>query len=195
MAGDTPDRPSTLRTALLVIRCQAGDDAAFSRLMGQLGPPTLAYLRGLLGDGAEDVHQEVWATVYRRIRELENPRAFVTWLFRTTRHRAIDRLRTLRRERELFEPLTDATAEADTGPEPTGWPDEAELERVIVQLPAIHREIVLLRHRDDLSYAEIAAVLGCSIGTVRSRLHHARRRLQLLLDDSNQRPSPGAPHE
>ena len=42
----------------------------------------------------------------------------------------------------------------------------------------LHREVLLLRYQDDLSYEEIAAVVGCSVGTVKSRLHHAKRRLQ-----------------
>src|SRR5215212_6151586 len=98
--------PHRLRTEsillhLLVVRCQAGDERAFARLLERFGPRTLRYLRELVSDEAEDVHQEVWLGVYRRIGQLATPAAFVTWLFGMARHRAVDFLRRRRRAREL----------------------------------------------------------------------------------------------
>lgn len=63
-------REDDLRLQLLVLRCQAGDERAFSQLLDDFGPRTLRYLRGLLGDDAEDVHQEVWLAAYRSIATL-----------------------------------------------------------------------------------------------------------------------------
>ena len=91
---------------LLVLRCQAGDEAAFGQLLTSFGSRTLAHLRTLVGDEAEDVQQEVWLAVYRRIGSLANPGGFRTWLFQTTRHRAIDYLRARRRELVLMIPST-----------------------------------------------------------------------------------------
>jgi len=51
------------------------------------------------------------------------------------------------------------------------------VDRVLADLPPLQREVVLLRYRDDMSYAEIALIVGCPIGTVRTRLHHAKRQL------------------
>ena len=104
-----------LQLQLLVLRCQAGDEEAFAGLMRRFGHRTLAHLRALLGDDADDVQQEVWLTVYRDLRTLHNPRAFRTWLFRTTRHRAIDFRRARKRERELG----DALASQPDAPEST----------------------------------------------------------------------------
>lgn len=165
---------------LLVMRCQAGDDRAFARLMALYGPRSLTYLQGLVGDAAEDVQQEVWLTIYRNIATVANPAAFRTWLYRTTRNRALDYLRKDKREREL---IADAqTPEADVAvldvDEPR-WTDV--MLDALDDLGAAHREVILLRYGDDMSYAEIALVLGCSIGTVRSRLHYARQRLQQLV--------------
>jgi RNA polymerase sigma-70 factor (ECF subfamily) len=173
-----------LRLYLTVLRCQAGDERAFAELVDRFGARTLAYLRGLLGDDGEDVQQEVWLAVYRGLRSLVDPRAFRTWLFRTTRHRAIDWLRARRRERELLDELAgdaprDEAPPADDDDAPTL--DDADLARAMAALAPIHREVLLLRHRDDLSYAEIALVVGVSLGTVRSRLHHARLRLHHLM--------------
>lgn len=175
MARHIPTRSEELGLHLLVLRCQTGDERAFASLFEQFGERTLAYLRGLLGDAAEDAQQEVWLAVYRGLHSLTNPRAFRTWLFRTTRHRAVDYLRRLKREREL---ISDAPVETLESIEADEAPDVSELEAVIAELPAVQREVLLLRYQQELSYAEIALVVGCSIGTVRSRLHHAKRRVE-----------------
>ena len=67
MAEPSSEIPDDLRLRLLVMRCQVGDDQAFARLFEWFGPKTLRHLRGLIGDAADDVHQEVWLTVYRSI--------------------------------------------------------------------------------------------------------------------------------
>ncbi len=172
-----------LRLHLTVLRCQAGDEAAFALLFEWFGARTHGYLRGLVGEeAAEDVQQEVWLSVFRGIRGLSNPQGFRTWLFQTTRHRAIDFLRRVRRHRELLDSATTELADrSDEGDEPLTDMDSSVVEQALTALPAPQREVLLLRYRDDLSYAEIALVVGCSIGTVRSRLHHAKRRLQGIL--------------
>ena len=102
-ATSVESRAQDLALRLLVLRCQAGDDAAFANLMSAFEGRTLGYLRGIVGDDAEDAQQEVWLAVYRHLRDLADPGAFRTWLFRTTRHRAIDFLRRRKREHELID--------------------------------------------------------------------------------------------
>jgi RNA polymerase sigma-70 factor (ECF subfamily) len=166
------------RLFLLVLRCQAGDESAFPQLMEMFGARTVRHLRGLLGDDAEDVQQEVWLTVYQRIGALANPRGFRTWLFQTTRHRAIDFLRARARERELLDEAAPDVAPVVMPDECLERLDDSALAGALAELPALHREALVLRYQEELSYAEIALVMGCSSGTVRSRLHNARRRLQ-----------------
>lgn len=167
---------------LLVVRCQAGDEAAFGQLLRSFGNRTLAHLRTLVGEEAEDVQQEVWLAVYRRVGSLANPGGFRTWLFQTTRHRAIDYLRARRREREIFddEATVDITQIAATENERVDLAG-GTVAAVFTQLTPSHREVLQLRYQEDLSYAEIALVSGCAVGTVRSRLHNARRQLRRLL--------------
>jgi RNA polymerase sigma-70 factor, ECF subfamily len=165
-----------VRLSIVVLRAQAGDARAFGELIECFGERTLRYLRGLLGDAAEDVYQDVWLAVYRGLRTLANPRAFRTWLFSTTRHRALDYLRRRKRERELTADA-DVDSVADVAHDDAPIPC-AELESAIAELSPLHREVVLLRYRDEMPYAEIALVIGCSIGTVRSRLHNAKRQLE-----------------
>jgi len=194
MTDSPSDGRDALRLHLLVLRCQAGDERAFARLMDHFADKTLRYLGGLIGDGAEDVNQEVWLTVYRRIATLTDPRRFRTWLYRTTRHRAIDHLRTQRRERDLFEDAdaVDNLPAADVALDPAS--EVPALEDLLHDLAPIHREVLLLRYRDELSYAEIALVAGCSVGTVRSRLHYATRQLRnRRTDGAAPRQRPTAP--
>jgi RNA polymerase sigma-70 factor (ECF subfamily) len=180
MADQSRPRDDAARLFLLVLRCQAGDERAFaSKVRSAMDA---RYLRRLVGDEAEDVQQEVWLTVYRHLHRLDNPRAFRTWLFQTTRHRAIDFLRARQRERELVEEAA-RDVEAATIPDDTlAALDESALGPALAELPAPQREVLLLRYQEDMNYGEIAVVAGCSIGTVRSRLHHARRRLQDALE-------------
>lgn len=170
-----------LRLHLVVLRCQAGDESAFTRLFEEFGPATLAYARGLVGDDADDVHQESWLAVYRGIRQLHDPAAFRVWLFRTVRHRALNWLRRFRRERELLDdvPLEEVPGEGATDDRLRF--DGPLVADAIAGLPPPQREALLLRYRDDLTYQQIAVVVGCPIGTVRARLHYAKRRLQQLL--------------
>ena len=182
MADPTPAGSDDLRQFLLVLRCQAGDEGAFARLYQEYSQRTQRYLIGLVDDDADDVQQEVWLAVYRGLRHLSNPRAFRTWLFQTTRHRAIDFLRRRRREHALLAAAAEAQLGADDGepaPEPV-W-DAERLATDMAALPPALREVLVLRYQNDLSYADIALVTGCSVGTVRSRLHHAKRRLAELI--------------
>jgi len=179
---DGAPRHSELRLHFQVLRCQAGDEHAFGQLIDWFADRTLRYLEGLVGPDAEDVQQDVWLAVYRGIRALHDPRAFRTWLFRTTRHHAIDFLRRRKRELRLLELTAVEAAEPDEPEEDSDMViDRAVLHAAIDELPPAHREVLVLRFRDDLSYAEIAMVVGCPIGTVRTRLHHAKRKLYQLL--------------
>ena len=186
-----------LREYFLVLRCQAGDESAFTDLFDRFGPRTLRYLEGLLGsDAAADVQQEVWLAVFRRISRVTNPGAFRTWLYQTTRHRAIDVLRKEKRESELLDVLTveePQPVEVPTDPVAEAL-DRRSLEVGLAELSTTHREVLLLRYWEGMSYGEIALISGCSVGTVRSRLHHAKRRLREALDRPEGGGSRGVPN-
>ena len=189
MPDPGPHAGDRLRLHLLVLGCQAGDERAFTRLFERFAPRTLGYLRGLVGDDADDVQQEVWLSVYRNLGTVANPGAFRTWLFQTTRHRALDFLRRRRRETQLMEDTAaELSVEAGTGNPVDGSDlhaiDGFDLAEIADGLPPVQREVLLLRYGNDLSYAEIALVTGCSVGTVKSRLHNARRRVQAIIQEN-----------
>jgi RNA polymerase sigma-70 factor (ECF subfamily) len=175
-------RVDAVRLELTVLRCQAGDERAFAALFDQFGAKTLRYLRGLVGEDADDVQQEVWLAVFKGIATLANPGAFRTWLFQTTRHRALDILRSRRRDHQRFDDVAvEEIGEADEPGETLTFNlSEETLAAALAAIPPPQREVLLLRYRDDLTYEEIAVVVGCPIGTVRTRLHHAKRRLRDL---------------
>ena len=80
---------------LLILRCQAGDEAALSELIARYSPGLLFFLRKMLGksEGVDDLLQEVWIDVYRKINRLDRPTAFPAWLYRIARDHAYRLLR------------------------------------------------------------------------------------------------------
>jgi len=137
------------------------------------GPAVLEYLRRLVGSDAEDLLHETFvrAAQYRgRVSAASSARA---WLFGVARHVAISSLRRRRRS----QPLMDQWAAAEQSEDPRLEVMRAAIER----LPALQREALELRLRNELSYEEIAMTLEVPLGTVRSRLHAAVRQLRKSL--------------
>jgi RNA polymerase sigma-70 factor (ECF subfamily) len=163
---------------LLVVRCQAGDESAFAELMGHYQQRLRYYLRKmLLGVGeAEDVLQEVWFDVFRSIARLANPDAFRAWLYRIARGRAI---KAFRKKKLSFQPLENlAFHELADDHEVFETDDVEHVHAALDLLPATQREVLVLRYIEDMSYEEIAGIVDCQVGTVRSRLHYAKRALR-----------------
>jgi RNA polymerase sigma-70 factor (ECF subfamily) len=169
------------RQRALIIRCQFSSLSALEELYLRYNQPLGYYLRRFMNcDDSQDVEQEVWLAVIRRIARLRGPEAFVVWLYRIARSKAINRLadrHTLLSlgEQDLMIPLDE--------PEPEfTWDDAARVHGAMAQLSTAHREVLALRFMENLSYEQIAEVIGCKIGTVRSRLHHAKLSLRNRLE-------------
>jgi len=170
---------------LLVLLCQVGDEAAFEELFDRYNARILYYLRRLVGtDGeAEDVMQEVWVKILRRIGTLREPRALCTWLYRIAHNQAVERLRKQGREISLED-----LEEVPNGTEDIGALDRvdaAALHRALDRTSPEHQAVLTLRFMNELSYQEIADVTGCSLGTVKSRLHFAKRALRAEIERTN----------
>lgn len=185
-----------LLEALLVVRCQAGDDAAFERLYERYEQRLLYYLRRLLGvsGSAEDAAQAVWLSAYRNIKRLDEPRAFRAWLYRIAHNRAMSELRTAGREVSWEENAGDTRdrpvdKSADTLLEAA---DVAALHAGLERLSAPHRAVLTLRFLHEMSYDEIAEITEVGVGTVRSRLHHAKQALRRHLEDMESSYPKGA---
>lgn len=165
----------------LVVKSQLGDRAALEALFVRHNRALGYYLGRLLQvEDVRDVQQEVWLLVIRRIRKLRTPAAFVVWLYRIARSRALDRLSALQRAERLIEPEAPEPAAAE--PEPQFDAADAEqIHQLLHKLAPAHREALVLRFIEDLSYEQIAEVIGCNAGTVRSRLHYAKQAMRKLL--------------
>ncbi len=185
--------------ASLVSRARQGDIEAFKILVERYQSRAHAIALGVVGsyEDAEDVVQDAFLKAYRNLGLFRGQASFYTWLYRIVFNLAIDLSRRRYRhvetsvgEQSLLEvPSGQAPqAEARLLTRPIA-PDETlerrelafELRRAIEELSAEHRTVIILREIEGLSYSEIADVVGCSKGTVMSRLHHARRRLQRTL--------------
>jgi RNA polymerase sigma-70 factor, ECF subfamily len=183
MGWNRPAGADEVRLHLLVLRCQAGDEHAFRQLFDAYSGHTMNYIHAMVGDAADDVQQELWLAVFRSISSLSNPRAFRTWLFRSARHRALDFLRRAKREMQFIDDVPVDAIETAEIREDSPIPElgETDLGTALDCLSPLHREVLLLHYQDDLTYAEIALVVGIPIGTVRTRLHNGRRKLQDIL--------------
>jgi RNA polymerase sigma-70 factor (ECF subfamily) len=162
---------------VLVLRCQAGDEEAFAELVGRYGPRLGYYLGKLLHDAgaAEDALQDVWIDVYRKVPRLADAGAFAAWVYRIARDRAF---RQLRRHGHRLRPLEEAETVIAADEEDFTAADAEWVHEALDRLTPEHREVLLLRFMEEMSYEDIARVTGCPLGTVRSRLHHAKRALR-----------------
>jgi RNA polymerase sigma-70 factor (ECF subfamily) len=180
--------------AELVRLARQGDRDAYRELVERYQRKVYAVLLGMLHDhdAAWETSQETFIKALRNLDQFKGEAAFYTWLYRIAVNLAIDYQR-----REWRRPVTsvaDDTVEAQAGVQEELRRDDPfrrvrnrELgERVraaIEQLTPEHRAAILLREVEGLSYEEISRVLGCAKGTVMSRLHYARKKLQALLKD------------
>lgn len=171
----------TLEDGDLAGRAQKGDHRAFADLVRRYQDPIFRFVLRLTGsrDEAMDLTQDAFMKAWQALPGWRPEARFRTWLYRIAHNAAIDVLR--RRQVVGFEPLGDESDVADGAPGPEGHLHTRQryalLEAALRRLPVAHREVLLLREIDGLSYAEIAAALVINEGTVKSRIARARAAL------------------
>lgn len=166
----------------LALRCQAGDENAFADLIAAMEKPLLYYAASLTGnqDSALDVLQDVWLKVVRGIRKLKDPSSLRPWLYSITHGVAVDRIRRdYRRDKAEQAQLDDSL---DNEEPSFGQEDAAAIHNALGRLGVKHREVLVLHFLKDLSVQDIANVVGCSEGTVKSRIHYAKRQMKQILE-------------
>lgn len=179
----TPDRALD---EYLVSLSQAGSIEALDGLARRWTPRLVRYARRVLGgsddaaDIARDVVQDTWVGAVRGLRRLRDPAQFPAWIYGIATRKCVDAIRAKSRRR----PLDDATAaEWYEGPDTSMTLEHRiDVAAAIRRLPPVHRAVVHLFYREDLSVDEIASVLHIPAGTVKSRLHHAREALRRQLE-------------
>jgi RNA polymerase sigma-70 factor (ECF subfamily) len=177
--------------AEFVEKARAGDHQAFrvlvERYQGRVYGLALRVLRN--EDAARDAVQDGFLKAYGSLDRFEGRSSFYTWLYRIVMNQCLDRKRRDRSDREVEWNDEVATGLEEHGAMAATAPDDAAerselrevLGRAIAELPEDARRTIQLREIDGLSYKEISAALGIPKGTVMSRLHYARRRLQQAL--------------
>src|SRR5262249_29716405 len=157
----------------LVLRAQVGDRVALDELFQAVQGPLYCYLLGLAGDVhlAEDVLQEVFLRVHRKLGWLREAALFRPWLYRIATREALRRLRPERRWRELVRDeggLQSAEAQPVVGPPDTALLDQ--LPELLAAVSPASRAVLALHYLDHRTLDEIARELGLAVGTVKSRL-------------------------
>jgi RNA polymerase sigma-70 factor, ECF subfamily len=177
----------------LVAAAQAGDMVAFEELVGRHRDKIYARAFSMMRneDAAIDLSQEAWVKGWQRLKQFQGEATFVTWMTRIVINLCLDQLRKQKRLRaDSIEQMDEELGGVErqmpvVTPNPTERLERQELrqkiDRAMVQLSYEHRTVLILHEFDELEYKEIAKRMGCSIGTVMSRLFYARRRLAVLL--------------
>ena len=182
---------------VLVRRCQKGDALAFEQLVIKYRSKVFSMIYGMVQNeqDAWDLAQEGFLKAWRSIHRFKGQASFYTWLYRIVTNVAIDSLRRkgFKKTAEFDDEIAASQVEpgSKTVPQPDPMPHQGlereeirqRIEHAISKLSPEHRAVIVMKEIEELQYNEIAEALGCSIGTVMSRLFYARKKLQTLLRD------------
>ena len=185
----------------LVRAAQRGDMAAFEELVARHRDKTYARAYSMMRNEEEavDLSQEAWVKGWQRLRQFQGESSFGTWMTRIVINLCLDQLRKQKRQRtESIEAMNEESGGVErqmpvVTVNPTAGLERSELrqriDRALGQLSYEHRTVLVLHEFEEMEYKQIARTMGCSIGTVMSRLFYARRRLAALLADLKKQDS------
>ena len=192
------DRKSEAKKDLdLVLRCQKGDEVAFSLLVSRYQRKVFTIALGMVKnpDDAMDIAQDAFIKVHRYIGNFQGSSSFYTWLYRIIVNLSIDHLRKIKKHTssEFDEHVHKrenqdgrGVMSTDLGNNPSRAVGRKELaakiQAAIEELPPYHRAVIIMREVEGMSYSEMAKTMKVSKGTIMSRLHHARQKLQRSLE-------------
>ena len=176
----------------LVKRCQNRDMQAMEEIVGQYENQVYNIAYGMLGspEDAQDITQDVFVSVWEKIGQFRFRSKFSTWLYRIAKNVSLnEKSRRTSRKTDVVE-IDDSQAWVPVDyqtPEDEILASEQQqiLHKALGQLKESYRTILVLREMDELSYEDLSAVLGCSIGRVKSRLYEARMQLRGILKREN----------
>jgi RNA polymerase sigma-70 factor (ECF subfamily) len=180
----------------LVKRCQAGETEAFDELVTRYRTRTFGMIYNMVHNeqDAWDLAQDSFFKAWKSIKHFRGKSSFYTWMYRIVMNVTIDWLRKKQikgagTEFDDAVQLKEIDPASRTVPKSEELPYErmersevrTQIDNAIAQLTPEHRAVILMKETEGMQYHEIAEALGCSIGTVMSRLFYARKRLQSLL--------------
>src|SRR6266853_6722762 len=179
----------------LVRGAQKGDMVAFEELVARHRDKLYARAFSMMRneDEAIDLSQEAWVKGWQRLKQFQGESSFGTWLTRIVINLCLDQLRKQKRHRtDSIEAMSEESGGVErqmpiVDVNPTAGLERTELrqriDRALGQLSYEHRTVLVLHEFEEMEYKEIAKTMGCSIGTVMSRLFYARRKMAALLAD------------
>jgi RNA polymerase sigma-70 factor (ECF subfamily) len=179
----------------LVRASQRGDMGAFEELVARHRDKIYARAYTMMRNEEEavDLSQEAWVKGWQRLKQFQGESSFGTWMTRIVINLCLDQLRKQKRQRaESIEAMSEESGGVErqmpvVTVNPTAGLERAELrqriDHALGQLSYEHRTVLVLHEFEEMEYKEMAKVMGCSIGTIMSRLFYARRRMAALLAD------------
>ena len=184
---------STAKDDELVKAAQQGDMAGFEELVARHRDKIYARAFSMMRneDEAVDLSQEAWVKGWQRLNQFQGDASFATWMTRIVINLCLDQLRRQKRiKSESIDEMNEETGGVERqmpvlNPNPTEGLEREELrqriDKALAQLSYEHRTVLVLHEFEELEYKLIAKKMGCSIGTVMSRLFYARRKMASLL--------------
>lgn len=179
----------------LIKKSQKGDIESFEKLISNYQKKVFNIAFGMMHnhDDAYDISQEVFIRVFKSIRKFKGQSSFSTWLYRITTNACLDELRKRKNNKNIISIDQEIQLEdgevfrqiEDDGPTPELVAERNELREIIREaiskLSDEHKEVIVLRDIQGFSYDDIAEIIKCPQGTVKSRINRARRMLKEIL--------------
>lgn len=169
---------------LWVLSAQKGDQAAFRNLVDAYDRRLVYFIRRFERDvdKALDIVQEVWLTVARKIAKLESPDVFRAWLYRIAHAKVVTSIRLEMRAKAVSQTLRLNAFKPESNQQKTV--EVAQLVHLALDRISVeHREVLTLRFLESMNLEEIAEVLACPIGTVKSRMHYAKQTFRQAVEE------------
>jgi RNA polymerase sigma-70 factor (ECF subfamily) len=190
LASEARDRDPADLDRELVEAARGGDREAFRTLFERYNRRAYALALGIVRqpDDALDVVQEAFIKAHKHLDRFEGTSSFYTWLYRIIMNLAIDLLRKRKRVTELAEDSDEAgllpqLLGGNPGRALMDKEIRARIDAALAELSDNHRTVLVMRELEGLTYEEMAKAMGCSKGTIMSRLFHARKNMQRQLAD------------
>ena len=177
------------REQLPVSKAKAGDPAAWDELFKRYQLPLYAYVFELIHDeqSSLDIVQETFIGAARNIGGLRDDEKFGSWLFGIAHQKCVQRWRKRIREENTLQEMASASPELEDDPADLliRKEQEAKFMELLNELPPPQRSVLLLHFLEDFSIEEISGITGAQLGTVKSRLHYAKRAIRKLLEEKS----------
>jgi len=176
------------RQIFLVLRVQAGDREAFNELLKSVQQRLFRYIYRLTGERAlaEDILQEVFIIIYRKIKWLENPKLFSAWTYRIASRVSFQKLKTEKRwseqirDEEILKLAPAPATQEIYEPELI-----ARIPDFLAELSPASRAVIVLHYLEEMSLSQVAEILDIAVGTAKSRLAYGLEGLRKIIRSEN----------